>query len=95
MDPRRHTARKAVLNPKPVYIHTYIHIYTHTYIHTYIHIQISAIPDATRQKAVREALRRWHPDKFGQRFGASLYEPHREKILARVKVVSQALTASM
>jgi hypothetical protein len=46
-----------------------------------------------RRRAVREALRRWHPDKFGQRFGGRLAAEDREKILERVKVVSQALTA--
>ena len=46
-----------------------------------------------RRRAVREALRRWHPDKFGQRFGARLAAVDRDRILERVKAVSQALTA--
>jgi hypothetical protein len=46
-----------------------------------------------RRRAVREALRRWHPDKFGQRFGGRLAAADRERILERVKAVSQALTA--
>jgi hypothetical protein len=46
-----------------------------------------------RRRAVREALRRWHPDKFGQRFGGRLAPEDRERILERVKAVSQALTA--
>ena len=41
---------------------------------------------------MREALRRWHPDKFGQRFGARLAAADRDRILEQVKVVSQALT---
>jgi hypothetical protein len=46
-----------------------------------------------RRRAVREALRRWHPDKFGQRFGSRLAAADRDRILERVKAVSQALTA--
>jgi hypothetical protein len=46
-----------------------------------------------RRRAVREALRRWHPDKFGQRFGGRLAAADRDRILERVKTVSQALTA--
>ncbi len=57
------------------------------------------LPDAlrndadARRRAVREALRRWHPDKFGQRFGSRLAAADRDRILERVKAVSQALTA--
>ena len=48
---------------------------------------------SARRRAVREALRRWHPDKFGQRFGSRLAAADIDRILERVKVVSQALTA--
>ena len=50
---------------------------------------------AARGKAVREGLRRWHPDKFGQRFGALLLERDRQRILEKVREVSQALTAAL
>ena len=46
-----------------------------------------------RRRAVREALRRWHPDKFEQRFGHRLAEAERPAILDRVKQISQSLTA--
>ncbi len=78
-----------------IYIYIYMYAHTHIHKHTHIHTHSSGVPASTRQKAIREALRRWHPDKFGQKFGANLYEAHRDKILAKVKVVSQALTASM
>lgn len=36
---------------------------------------------------------RWHPDKFESRFGRRLAAKDRERILERVKGVSQALNA--
>ena len=38
------------------------------------------------------AVRRWHPDKFVQSFGARLADDEREAILQRVKQVVQRIT---
>ena len=38
--------------------------------------------------------RRWHPDKFGQRFGHQLYKSDAEKIMERVKQVFQRLSGA-
>lgn len=41
---------------------------------------------------VHELLKRWHPDKFMQKFQESLLDADRQKILGRVTELSQALT---
>jgi hypothetical protein len=38
-----------------------------------------------------KALKLWHPDKFSQNFGSLLCANDSEKILARVKAVSQSI----
>lgn len=45
----------------------------------------------TRRKLVREQQIRWHPDKFIQKIGSKLLEKDREKILNKVKEISQSL----
>lgn len=49
-------------------------------------------PDAMRL-ALRKELMRWHPDKFGARFGGRLVPGDREAVLAGVQAVAQQLTA--
>jgi hypothetical protein len=43
------------------------------------------------KKTLKKYVMRWHPDKFQQRFGARLREGDRERVLERVRVVSQAV----
>lgn len=43
------------------------------------------------KKYVRQQQVRWHPDKFRQRFGERLEEGSKEKVLERVKQISQAI----
>jgi hypothetical protein len=43
--------------------------------------------------ALRKELMRWHPDKFGARFGGRLAAGDREAVLAGVQAVAQQLTA--
>lgn len=43
--------------------------------------------------AVRDLQRRWHPDKFLQRFGTSLVPSSRDSILKRVVAIAQALNS--
>lgn len=45
------------------------------------------------KKRLRMELVRWHPDKFVGRFGARLAPTDRERVLERVKGMSQALNA--
>ena len=47
--------------------------------------------EAARRR-VRAELMRWHPDKFGARFGARLAARERAGVLERVKAVAQMLT---
>jgi NF-kappa-B inhibitor-like protein 1 len=49
-------------------------------------------PDAMRL-ALRKELMRWHPDKFGARFGGRLAAGDREAVMAGVQAVAQQLTA--
>jgi NF-kappa-B inhibitor-like protein 1 len=44
-----------------------------------------------RKKYLRSQQVRWHPDKFMQKFGQNLLETDREKILEKVKSVSQLM----
>ncbi|KAK3608943.1 hypothetical protein CHS0354_039189 [Potamilus streckersoni] len=46
---------------------------------------------AKYRKYIREQQIRWHPDKFFQKFGDILDESEKDKILDRVKSISQAL----
>jgi hypothetical protein len=43
--------------------------------------------------ALRRELMRWHPDKFGARFGGRLAAGDKEAVLAGVQAVAQQLTA--
>ena len=47
--------------------------------------------EAARRR-VRAELMRWHPDKFGARFGPRLAARERAGVLERVKAVAQMLT---
>jgi hypothetical protein len=56
----------------------------------------SDLPASDVKAAVRAAQRRWHPDKFAQRFGEAMAllvggETEREKVLARVKLLAQQI----
>eukprot|EP00669_Euglena_mutabilis_P003375 TRINITY_DN14328_c0_g1_i1.p3 TRINITY_DN14328_c0_g1~~TRINITY_DN14328_c0_g1_i1.p3 ORF type:complete len:118 (-),score=34.75 TRINITY_DN14328_c0_g1_i1:353-679(-) len=46
-----------------------------------------------RREAVRALQMRWHPDKFLQAYGDRLHPPDADRILTRVKEVSQAINA--
>lgn len=46
---------------------------------------------AAKKTKIVKALQRWHPDKFSQRFGSLLRPDESERILARVKTVSQTI----
>lgn len=48
---------------------------------------------AALKAALRKELMRWHPDKFGARFGARLLDADKEVILAGVQAVAQQVTA--
>ncbi len=48
-------------------------------------------PDEARRR-VRTELMRWHPDKFVAKFGARLVAGERERVLDKVKHISQMLT---
>lgn len=43
------------------------------------------------RKYLRDQILRWHPDKFEQKFGRFLKPDEKDKILSRVKEISQAL----
>lgn len=43
------------------------------------------------RKYLRDQILRWHPDKFEQKFGRVLKPDEKDKILSRVKEISQAL----
>lgn len=44
-----------------------------------------------RKKYLRDQMKRWHPDKFLQKFGNHIVSTEREQVLQRVKQVSQEL----
>ena len=46
-----------------------------------------------RKVIVRLLQRRWHPDKFTQRFGCRIATQERDAIMARINSISQALNA--
>jgi hypothetical protein len=48
---------------------------------------------ASRKRAVRLALQRWHPDRWWARFGARVAPEQREAVLRRVTEFSAGLTA--
>lgn len=43
------------------------------------------------KKYLRDQQKRWHPDKFSQKFGTRISDHDRERILEKVKEISQAL----
>lgn len=44
------------------------------------------------KKTIREAIRRWHPDKFKQKLGDRISEKDSDLVMEKVKHISQALT---
>ena len=52
---------------------------------------LAGVPAAKQRKALREELMRWHPDKFGARFGSRLLPEHQARVQARVNAMSQAV----
>jgi NF-kappa-B inhibitor-like protein 1 len=52
---------------------------------------LAGVAGGARKQALREELMRWHPDKFGARYGARLAPAERERIHARVNVMSQTV----
>ena len=44
------------------------------------------------KKIIREAIRKWHPDKFLQKLGDRICKKDLDHVMERVKLVSQALT---
>jgi len=44
------------------------------------------------KKKIREAIRRWHPDKFQQKVGERICEKDADLVMEKVKLISQALT---
>ena len=52
---------------------------------------LAGVAPARQRKALREELMRWHPDKFGARFGARLLPEQRDRVQARVNAMSQAV----
>jgi len=44
------------------------------------------------KKIIREAIRKWHPDKFQQKLGDRICEKDVDLVMERVKLISQALT---
>ena len=51
----------------------------------------SVLPPGERKVYHRQLLRRWHPDKFTQRFSSRLVEQDRVKVLKRVTAVFQSI----
>jgi len=47
--------------------------------------------DAVAKGVFRKATLRWHPDKFMGKFGAKLHDSDRERILDKVKEITQSL----
>ena len=52
---------------------------------------LAGVAPPRQRTALREELMRWHPDKFGARFGARLLPEQRARIQARVNAMSQAV----
>ena len=46
-----------------------------------------------RKVIVRLLQRRWHPDKFTQRFGSRIAKEEQKTVMARINSISQALNA--
>ena len=46
---------------------------------------------ATIKRAIREAIRRWHPDKFKQKLGPRILKTEFSEVMERVTYVAQAL----
>ncbi len=52
---------------------------------------LAGVPPAAAARALRAELVRWHPDKFGTRWGARLAPAERERVNARVNALAQRL----
>mmetsp|Transcript_8734 Transcript_8734/g.15724 ORF Transcript_8734/g.15724 Transcript_8734/m.15724 type:complete len:312 (-) Transcript_8734:384-1319(-) len=65
---------------------------SHTSVEDVVLAPVLGEEGAVRKKRLRLELLRWHPDKFMARFGVSLCEGDRARILQEVTAVSSALT---
>jgi hypothetical protein len=54
-------------------------------------VLLPGISATERRKALQSEMRRWHPDKFGARWGGRLVESDAALVLERVKQVAQSL----
>eukprot|EP00897_Mesotaenium_endlicherianum_P001395 jgi/Mesen1/1283/ME000013S00768 len=52
---------------------------------------LQGIPQPQHRKRVRAEVLRWHPDKFYQKWGQRLADKGKDRLLARVKEISQAI----
>lgn len=66
---------------------------SHTSVADVVLAPVGSGGDGDKKKRLRLELLRWHPDKFESRFGASLHEADRARILEAVTAVSAALTS--
>lgn len=57
------------------------------------HAALRAEQAGDARAAVRKLQVRWHPDKWVQRFVSRLYEGQAERVMARVKEISQVVNA--
>lgn len=57
-----------------------------------MHVFVQEVGD--RRRRTRIELLRWHPDKFEAAFGKRLLACDKAEIMARVKQISQILTAT-
>jgi len=56
-------------------------------------IDCSVADTEAKKKAVREAIRKWHPDKFQQKMGSRIIDAEKDLVMERVKQISQVLTS--
>ncbi|XP_046332817.1 NF-kappa-B inhibitor-like protein 1 [Haliotis rufescens] len=63
-------------------------------LHDFTEVLFCDFPDKSSskfRKYLRDQQIRWHPDKFTQKFGKRLLDSDRDKIMEKVKEISQAL----
>ncbi|XP_046551552.1 NF-kappa-B inhibitor-like protein 1 [Haliotis rubra] len=63
-------------------------------LHDFTEVLFCDLPDkssAKFRKYLRDQQIRWHPDKFTQKFGKRLLDTDKDKIMEKVKEISQAL----
>jgi len=56
-------------------------------------LDCSVADTEAQKKAVREAIRKWHPDKFQQKMGGRIIDSEKILVMERVKQISQVLTS--